>query len=158
MLARLLMMIVTLAAAARLPAGEQPTRIVEYLYDGGGVKKRVSITSFSGGLAIATFSVTGKKPITAEVSAEDFSKIWTAFSSLSQLQHGDITSSKAAVDTDTHHIFFVVEQSGPGSTSRQYAVLAAEAGPEFKAWLRYFEPKEERANQSSQPTSLTRRG
>ena len=155
MIARVLILLVALSSIARLHASDQPTRIVQYLYDGEGVKKRVSITSFSGGAAIATFSASGKTPIKTELTTEEFRRIWEAFTSLDELKRADITSSKTTVDTDTHHVFFTLEKSASGATDRSYAVLASEAGPEFKAWLRHLEPKRKEANQPLQRNAST---
>ena len=143
MITRLFTVFAVLAGTLSINAsGEPVTRIVQYLYDGGGAKTRISITSFGGGPAIMTIAADGKKPITAEVDEQDFAKIWSAFSSLPELVRAEITSSAETVDTDTHHIFFTLEKSSSGAKNHSYAVLAAKAGQEFKAWLRLLEPKE----------------
>ena len=139
-----LVVAMALGSLLQVHAKEQSTRVVQYLYDGDGVKKKVSITAFGDGPAIATFSVASnaeKKEITGEISSEDFEKIWSGFSSIADLKRSDITSSKATVDTDTHHVIFTLEKSSTGTTNRSYGVLAKNAGVDFKAWLRLLEPR-----------------
>jgi hypothetical protein len=148
-----------LGGLPKLEASGAQTRIVRYLYDGDGVKKAITITSFRGGSAIATLSVqsnTGKNEVTSEISAETFAKIWSGFDALSELKRSEITSSATSVDTETHHVIYRLEKGASASTSKWYGVRAADAGPEFRAWLHLIEPeKKTEANQRVQTTAMT---
>ena len=133
-----------LLAGTKLLAAEETRRMVQYVYDGGGAKTQITITAFGGPaiVTVSTASHTGKTKTRAQLSAEAFERLWAGFSTVGDLVEAENTNRSAAVDSDTHHLFYTLTKTSEGSTIRSYGVLANTASNDFREWLRLIQPEE----------------